>query len=96
MDRHKFCFHPMARDYCAKKIINAYSIQNNQSLSAIAKDGHVYQLNHKYLHQTKIYLDYEKIGMNRASVFKDFCKKHDNEIFETIANAKQLCCTNLA
>ncbi|WP_312210619.1 hypothetical protein [Acinetobacter variabilis] len=88
MDRHKFCLHPNAGDECDKQIINAHSIQNNQSLSAIAKDGHVYQLAHKYRHQTKTYLEYEKIGIKKASVFKGFCKKHDNEIFKPIDNAK--------
>ncbi|MEN8380686.1 hypothetical protein [Acinetobacter radioresistens] len=88
MDRHQFCLHPTAGDECDKQIINAHSIQNNQSLSAIAKDGHVYQLAQKYRHQTKTYLEYEKIGIKKASVFKGFCKKHDNEIFKPIDNTK--------
>lgn len=88
MDRHKFCLHPMVGDDCDEQIINAHSIQNSQSLSAIAEDGHVYQLNHKFIHQTKTYLEYQKIGVNKASVFKGFCKKHDNEIFEPIDNSK--------
>ncbi|MCG2609362.1 hypothetical protein LZZ98_12670 [Acinetobacter sp. SM34] len=88
MDRHKFCLHPMAGDECDEKIINAHSIQNSQSLTSIAKNGHVYQLSHKYIHQTKTYLDYQKVGTSKASVFKGFCKKHDNEIFEDIDNAK--------
>lgn len=88
MDRHQFCLHPRAGDECDKKIINAHSIQNSQSLSSISEDGHVYQLTHKYRHQIKTYLEYEKIGINKASVFKGFCKKHDNEIFEPIDNAR--------
>ena len=88
MDRHQFCLHPRAGDECDKKIINAHSIQNSQSLSSIAKDGHVYHLTHKYRHQTETYLEYEKIGINKASVFKGFCKKHDNELFEPFDNTK--------
>lgn len=88
MDRHQFCLHPRAGGECDKKIINAHSIQNSQSLSAIAKDGHVYQLINRYKPQTKNDLGYEKVGINNASVFKGFCKKHDNEIFKLIDNAK--------
>src|SRR5690606_28429907 len=88
MDRHQFCLHPRAGDECDKKIIKAHSIQNSQSLSSIAKDGHVYQLAHKYRHQIRTFSEYEKIGINEASIFKGFCKKHDNEIFEPIDNAR--------
>ncbi|ENV32726.1 hypothetical protein [Acinetobacter gerneri] len=86
MDRHEFCLHPKAGSDCDEKIIRAHSIQNNQSLSKIAANGHVYQLDNKYQHEVKTYLDYKKIGINKASVFKGFCKKHDNEIFEPIDN----------
>ena len=62
MDRHQFCLHPTAGDECDKQIINAHSIQNNQSLSAIAKDGHVYQLAQKYRHQTKPIWNMKRLG----------------------------------
>jgi len=70
------------------EIIKAHSIQKNQSLSAIAKQGHVYKISSDIgsLKKNKGRLTYKKYGINKVSTFFGFCKKHDNELFEPIDN----------
>ena len=70
------------------EIIKAHSIQRNQSLSAIAQNGHVYKISSNIgsLKKNKGRLTYKKHGLNKVSTFLGFCKKHDNELFEPIDN----------
>ena len=66
---------------CSNKIIKAHSIQNKNILEKISDgSGHVWTFSID--DQKKM----EKVGVNRASVFKGFCGKHDNSIFEFIDN----------
>lgn len=81
------CLHFNGSNRCAN-IINAHSIQKNQSLSAISKDGHVYKPSSDIssLKRNRGSLTYEKCGINRVSTFLGFCKEHDNKLFEPIDN----------
>ncbi|MDD3814190.1 MAG: hypothetical protein PHZ02_06040 [Desulfocapsaceae bacterium] len=81
------CLHFDGSHRC-NNIINAHSIQKNQSLASIAQDGHVYKPSTKFstTKANKGRLIYEKCGINRVSTFLGFCKRHDNELFETIDN----------
>lgn len=81
------CLHYDGSHRC-KKIINAHSIQKNQSLEAISENGHVYRLspNIGSLKKNKGRLTFDKCGIHRVSTFLGFCKKHDNELFEPIDN----------
>jgi len=81
------CLHFDGSHRC-KNIINAHSIQKNQSLLSIAQNGHVYNISTKFstIKKNKGCLTYEKCGINRASTFLGFCKKHDNKLFEPIDN----------
>lgn len=81
------CLHFDGSHRC-KNIINAHSIQKNQSLAAISEDGHVYKpsADISSLKKNRGCLTYEKCGINRVSTFLGFCKKHDNELFEPIDN----------
>jgi hypothetical protein len=67
-------------------IIKAHSIQRNRSLLAIADNGHVYHIsaNIGHLKKNQGRLTYEKCGINKVSTFLGFCKRHDNELFESI------------
>ncbi|MCD9527014.1 hypothetical protein GLP22_04840 [Photobacterium carnosum] len=78
------CLHFDSGEAC-DQIINAHSIQRNQSLNQIARYGHVYQISKKF-HGPDLSIKYELEGINKASTFLGFCKKHDNEIFEPIDN----------
>ncbi|WP_394157010.1 hypothetical protein [Vibrio campbellii] len=80
-----YCLHPDSFS-CCNQIIKAHSIQKNQSLSSISIDNHVYQLSKKRSLEQNYSVFYEKEGINKASTFKGFCKKHDNELFEAIDN----------
>ena len=81
------CLHYDGGHRC-KEIINAHSIQKNQSLEAISDNGHVYKLSADIgtIKKNRGNLTYEKCGINRVSTFLGFCKKHDNELFEPIDN----------
>ena len=81
------CLHYNGSHRC-KEIISAHSIQKNQSLEAIAQNGHVYVLSGDIgtLKKNKGRLAYRKCGIRRVSTFLGFCKKHDNELFEPIDN----------
>lgn len=81
------CLHYENGNRC-NEIIRAHSIQRNQSLSAIAHNGHVYKISSSFgsLKKNKGRLTYEKCGINKVSTFLGFCKKHDNELFEPIDN----------
>lgn len=80
----KMCLHFDAGLDC-NEIIKAHSIQNMNALSAIARDGHVYQLDMNKLSK-KNTIGYKLVGINKASIFNGFCKKHDNSLFEPIDN----------
>ncbi len=82
------CLHYDSDEEC-KEIINAHSIQRALSLSTIACDGHVCRITADFgtLKKNKGKLTCQKIGINKASTFLGFCKKHDNEIFKKIDNS---------
>lgn len=85
------CLHYMSGHRC-NQIINAHSIQKGQSLSAIAEDGHIYELSSSVgvLKKNKGTAIYEKTGINNVSTFRGFCEKHDNELFSPIDNSPLL------
>jgi hypothetical protein len=81
------CLHFDSDKRC-NEIINAHSIQKNQSLSAIADNGHVYVVSSEIgdLKKNNGNITYKKRGVNKVSTFLGFCKQHDNELFEPIDN----------
>jgi hypothetical protein len=81
------CLHYDSDRRC-KEIINAHSIQRERSLSAIEYKRHVYKITADFssLKKSKVKLSCQKVGINKASTFLGFCKKHDNELFEIIDN----------
>jgi hypothetical protein len=81
------CLHYDSCGRC-EEIVNAHSIQKGRSLSAIAYKSHVYTLTSDIstLIKNKGKLSYQKKGINKVSTFLGFCKRHDNELFETIDN----------
>ena len=89
--RNGRCLH-YDKGYRCDKIISAHSIQKNQSLSAIAVDGHVYAVSQDIgdFKIDKRNFIYKKYGIKNISTFPGFCKKHDNELFEPIDNSKLL------
>ncbi|MDH5938941.1 hypothetical protein L8R84_22810 [Vibrio splendidus] len=80
-----YCLHP-DREACCNKIIKAHSIQKHQSLSSIAINNHVYQMARTANTSSTLGISYQKQGVNKASTFRGFCKKHDNALFEPIDN----------
>ena len=87
LSKNGLCLHYEGSNKC-QEIINAHSIQKSQSLEAISENGHVYKISTDIgsLKKNRGSLIYEKCGINQASTFLGFCKKHDNELFEPIDN----------
>jgi hypothetical protein len=82
ISNRKACLHFGANEDC-DQIIKAHSIQRSQSLEAIERKGHVYQVNFDALSRTGK-ISYNLVGINKASTFYGFCKKHDNALFRDI------------
>lgn len=72
---------------CHGTIVNAHTVPRSGSLSKIARDGHVYLRVRKLSVRTFIKMEMFKLslrGTKKASTFKGFCSKHDNNIFRPL------------
>jgi hypothetical protein len=80
------CLHYDSGENC-NEIINAHSIQKKQSLSAIANNGKVYMVSRDFgdFKKNNGNITYVKRGVEKASIFRGFCKDHD-KLFEPIDN----------
>lgn len=83
------CLHYDKNNRC-NEIIDAHSIQKNQSLAAIATDGQVYTISQNFsdFKDDSSGVPYKKRGINKMSTFRGFCKLHDNELFKPIDDSK--------
>lgn len=82
--KKKRCLHFNAGSEC-DQIISAHSVQKKRSLSAIAENGHVYQVSPSaFRKQNDRKAVYSLIGINKATTFLGFCKFHDNALFKPI------------
>lgn len=83
----KFCSAPesVTKD-CSSQIIKAHTIPKSTSLKKLAKNNHVYGLisHNGFIQRDKGLPVLQQMGLNRASTFTGFCKKHDNELFSPI------------
>lgn len=61
---------------CSGRVIRAHSVQKSRGLSTIAEGGHVMAIGP----QGGAWQCYP-VGINRASTFRGFCAKHDNQLF---------------
>lgn len=82
------CLHYEADSRC-NEIIKAHSIQNNGVLSEIAKEHKVYCLSHNIgdFKKNNGDVSLRKEYIKKFSIFRGFCKKHDNKLFEPIDNS---------
>lgn len=71
---------------CSQQIIKAHTVPRSSSLKALAENGHVLGLKMSLegIQRFKARSGFEKIGINNASIFNGFCKKHDDEFFAPI------------
>lgn len=81
--KRKVCYHVEAGGDC-DRIIRAHSIQKSKALRLLSENGHVYRLSDKLNEDRSI--EFRLMGVEKASTFQGFCKKHDNELFEPIDN----------
>jgi len=82
------CLHYQADNRC-NEIIKAHSIQNNGVLSEIAKEHKIYCLSYNVgdLKKNNGDVTLKKEYIKNFSIFRGFCKKHDNKLFELIDNS---------
>ena len=78
-----YCLHPKAsRQACSLEIVSAHTVRRNGDLRVIAKNGHVYNI----IRYSRIFEDHaaRSVGINKASTFRGFCSRHDNDLFAPI------------
>ena len=63
---------------CSDQVIKAHSISKKISLSTICQNNHVYGFKFDFND-----IKFRKIGINDASTFFGFCKKHDESLFSS-------------
>ncbi|HVT03494.1 MAG TPA: hypothetical protein VHL58_09005 [Thermoanaerobaculia bacterium] len=80
----EMCLHPKAPAGCSETIASAHSVQRmGGGLRTIARDGEVfgYKLHPYFFIKTDLLPVPELIGTRRASTFRGFCDRHDQELF---------------
>jgi hypothetical protein len=92
MLREDMCLHPGAD--CSGVICNSHSIQQSK-LSAIGKAGHVYSVEFDLgkIVKKPEFDALTKLGIEKTSVFRGFCAKHDDDLFRPI-DAQDFQCTS--
>ena len=81
-EKHK-CLIPS----CNKKAIKSHSVQKSKHLKNIAEQGKVHGKSINYIDVESFLngkMQFEDIGINKASTFDGFCAFHDNELFKDI------------
>ncbi len=87
----ELCLHPEALAETCDHIIRAHTI-SKIVLKTIAENGYVYSSKSESLSDIDFSSDMPKsedfppklVGVNKASIFKGFCGKHDNALFKPI------------
>jgi hypothetical protein len=73
-------------------IVSAHTLSVEAVLRKIAKDSHVYAINHDiYSALAGNPINIKKLGIRDVSVFYGFCAKHDLELFSCIENEPFTC-----
>lgn len=79
------------KNNCSRNIIGAHALQNKRILSKLSKDNHVIIMNYKNkplfinVDHERLSLNlFSKVGVNDATKYPCFCKKHDDEVFADI------------
>ncbi len=83
----KYCLHPDASEKtCKGNIIKAHTIQRSTMRDNVSANGHVLRFRERKPNEfdNGILPQPERIGINKASTFTGFCKKHDDELFAKI------------
>ncbi|MDZ4178496.1 MAG: hypothetical protein U1E29_04585 [Coriobacteriia bacterium] len=76
------CLAPL--DSCNRPAISAHSVQKSRFLKLIADDGHVMAVRMRSTPQTGLVVDFEPVGLGKATAFTGLCAEHDNAIFTPI------------
>lgn len=86
----KACLHPQAGPAtCKGQIVRAHTVRRSADLSAIARNGHVYQVSADLadLNKNQGKLVPKLVGINDASTFWGFCEHHDSSTFAPLEAA---------
>lgn len=88
---YKTCLYP-DHSKCSSNIIGAHALQNNRILSKLSIDNHVIMLDRRNKPiwfdmpngEKLSFYEYKSKGVNDATKYSCYCKKHDNDLFEDI------------
>ena len=70
---------------CNSTAIFSHTIQKSRTLAAISQDGHVLQLKQNVFRSAaEERVAFEKIGIQKASIFPGFCPAHDDALFKSV------------
>ncbi len=81
----EYGLHPDAPHGCTGEIIRAHTLHRRGQIDQIARDGHVYGVDRRYLSFTKGRSPFKpNISVYEASTFRFFCGDHDRATFSPI------------
>ncbi len=80
--RNVKCLEP--DEECTKDVINAHSIQDRRILEQLAEDSHVIMLKQHLDFETRPTVEFERVGIHKATTFTGSCSYHDAQIFRPI------------
>lgn len=69
---------------CGEKPINSHNIQKNKILNFLSVDNHLYSLSDAKSNNNHFNLSFEKKGIDKVTIFRCLCLKHDTELFRPI------------
>ncbi len=86
-----YCLYPRALDLGCDMAIESHAIQKS-SLHLISDKRNKVYTQHTSLSSPNDIVSIKKVGINKASTFRGFCAKHDNELFQPIEDHPlQIC-----
>lgn len=79
-NKKRECSHPS----CNKKAIGSHTVSKASNLLKISSKNHVYQIENPIFNMNNNSLiNFEPIGIKKASAYPLFCAKHDTDLFES-------------
>lgn len=82
-NKKRKCSHPN----CNERAINSHTVSKASNLLKISFEKHIYSISNPIFNiNNNSLIDFKLIGINEASVYPLFCKKHDSDLFEPFEN----------
>ena len=69
---------------CGRPTIRAHSVQRARFLKLLASKGHVMAVKYNSTPANGLVVDFERVGLSRATTFTGLCSEHDDALFAPI------------